>query len=60
MLQVWRWKQQYLAQVAGKPMPELLQLASWLEGNIPPCDADPATTRISHGDYRRAFCSMLL
>jgi aminoglycoside phosphotransferase (APT) family kinase protein len=34
------------------PMREMEQLHGWLEANIPPTDADPAATRISHGDFR--------
>lgn len=36
----------------GPPMPEMLQLHAWLEAHIPAGDADPAATRISHGDFR--------
>jgi aminoglycoside phosphotransferase (APT) family kinase protein len=57
--QVWRWSQQYKSQVAGQPLPEMAQLAAWLEANVPAEDSDPGVTRISHGDYRCAphcFC----
>lgn len=35
-------------------MPEMLSLHGWLAAHIPAGDADPAGTRISHGDYRCA------
>ncbi|KAL4422623.1 hypothetical protein ABPG75_008820 [Micractinium tetrahymenae] len=51
--QVWRWGQQYRQSVVqGEPMPEMLQLHAWLAAHIPANDADPAGTRISHGDFR--------
>ena len=51
-LQVWRWAEQYKSQVAGQPLAEMTSLIAWLEANVPADDADPAVTRISHGDYR--------
>ena len=56
VVQVWRWSQQYQAQLAGKALPEMTQLIDWLQRHIPPDDSDPTTVRISHGDYR---CSSL-
>ncbi|EFN52386.1 hypothetical protein CHLNCDRAFT_138837 [Chlorella variabilis] len=52
--QVWRWGQQYSQSVAQgqAPMPEMQQLHSWLEANVPPTDDQPAGTRVSHGDFR--------
>jgi aminoglycoside phosphotransferase (APT) family kinase protein len=52
--QVWRWGRQYQQSVpqGQAPMREMEQLHGWLEANIPPTDADPAATRISHGDFR--------
>ncbi|KAK9865825.1 hypothetical protein WJX84_007338 [Apatococcus fuscideae] len=50
--QVWRWKQQYLAQLDAEPLQEMQQLIQWLESHVPAADSDPAQTRISHGDYR--------
>ena len=40
--------------VQGEPMPEMLQLHSWLESHIPAGDSEAAGARISHGDYRWA------
>ena len=51
-LQVWRWSQQYRSQVLGEPLAEMGALAAWLGAHVPDQDADPAATRISHGDYR--------
>ncbi|KAK9814257.1 hypothetical protein WJX72_003022 [[Myrmecia] bisecta] len=50
--QVWRWKQQYLAQVQGQPLPQMQSLIAWLETHIPESDGNASVTRISHGDYR--------
>lgn len=51
-LQVWRWSQQYQAQLTGQALPEMMQLIGWLKDHIPADDNDPTVTRISHGDYR--------
>ena len=51
-MQVWRWKQQYMAQLDGEPLPEMMRLFHWLEAHIPPGDSDPSETRIAHGDFR--------
>lgn len=51
-VQVWRWAQQYRAQLAGPPLPEMTRLVAWLEQHVPAEDADVAHTRISHGDFR--------
>ena len=51
-VQVWRWSQQYLAQLSGPPMPEMVRLQKWLQANIPTADSDATQTRISHGDYK--------
>ena len=50
--QVWRWAQQYRAQLTGPPLPEMACLVKWLQAHVPGEDADPAHTRISHGDFR--------
>ena len=54
MLQVWRWSQQYQAQLTGEALPEMMELIGWLKANIPADDNDPSVGRISHGDYRCA------
>jgi hypothetical protein len=53
-LQVWRWRQQYLAQLRGQPLPEMVHLIQWLEDHIPQSDSDTQVTCVSHGDYRHA------
>lgn len=58
--QVWRWKQQYMAQLDAEPLPEMQQLIQWLESHVPAADRDPSQTRISHGDYRYATPSTSL
>ncbi|KAL3143656.1 hypothetical protein ABBQ38_002451 [Trebouxia sp. C0009 RCD-2024] len=50
--QVWRWSQQYQAQLTGQALLEMMQLIDWLKTHIPPDDSDPSSARISHGDYR--------
>ncbi|KAK9844638.1 hypothetical protein WJX74_005074 [Apatococcus lobatus] len=50
--QVWRWKQQYMAQLDAEPLQEMQQLIQWLETHVPAADSNPSETRISHGDYR--------
>ncbi|KAK9800301.1 hypothetical protein WJX73_008428 [Symbiochloris irregularis] len=50
--QVWRWGQQYHAQLQGPPMPEMTELHTWLKANIPASDTDASQTRISHGDFK--------
>lgn len=57
MLQVWRWSQQYQAQLTGEALPEMMELIGWLKGHIPADDSDPSVGRISHGDYRYAQSS---
>lgn len=52
VVQVWRWSQQYQAQLTGQALPEMMQLIDWLKTHIPPDDSDPSAARISHGDYR--------
>lgn len=52
--QVWRWSQQYHAQLSGPAMPEMIKLHKWLQANIPAADADESQTRISHGDFKYA------
>ena len=52
LLEVWRWRRQYAAQLNGPPLPEMQRLIEWLEAHIPPSDADPQVTCIAHGDYR--------
>lgn len=52
LVQVWRWSQQYQAQLTGEALPEMIQLIDWLKNHIPPDDSDPNCVRISHGDYR--------
>ena len=51
-MQVWRWAQQYRTQLTGPPLPEMARLVAWLQAHVPGEDADPAHTRISHGDFR--------
>ncbi|KAL0021599.1 hypothetical protein WJX79_002748 [Trebouxia sp. C0005] len=50
--QVWRWSQQYQAQLTGQALPEMMELIDWLKTHIPADDSDPSVGRISHGDYR--------
>ncbi|KAL0045390.1 hypothetical protein WJX82_005473 [Trebouxia sp. C0006] len=50
--QVWRWSQQYQAQLTGQALPEMMELIDWLKNHIPADDSDPSVGRISHGDYR--------
>ena len=57
IVQVWRWKQQYMAQLDADPLPEMQQLIQWLETHVPAADSDPSQTRISHGDYRYISCT---
>lgn len=52
LMQVWRWAQQYRAQLSGEPMPEMMQLHAWLQANVPASDDDASQTRIAHGDYK--------
>eukprot|EP00775_Hariotina_reticulata_P010196 gene10196-10357_t len=49
--QVSRWSKQYLASVP-QPMPQVMQLISWLQSNVPAEDAAPAAAAVVHGDYR--------
>jgi aminoglycoside phosphotransferase (APT) family kinase protein len=52
--QVRTWGKQYRASVAvpgGSSMPEVDQLITWLEANVPAGDAEPSAC-ICHGDYR--------
>lgn len=49
---MWRWSQQYQAQLTGQALPEMMELIDWLKNHIPSDDADPSAIRISHGDYR--------
>lgn len=60
MVQVWRWSQQYQAQLTGQALLEMMQLIDWLKTHIPPDDSDPSSARISHGDYRWGCTTHLL
>ena len=55
-MQVWRWSQQYQAQLTGQALPEMTELIDWLKNHIPADDSDASVGRISHGDYRSVFC----
>ena len=57
--QVWRWGGQYRASLleGETPLPEMLRLGEWLATHVPLGDNDPATTRISHGDFRSVTAS---
>lgn len=52
---MWRWSQQYQAQLTGEALPEMMELIGWLKAHIPADDNDPSVGRISHGDYRFAL-----
>ncbi|DBA75358.1 TPA: hypothetical protein ACH3X1_010626 [Trebouxia sp. C0004] len=58
--QVWRWSQQYQAQLTGQALPEVMELIDWLKNHIPADDNDPSVGRISHGDYSYVFYLQLL
>lgn len=49
--QVGRWTKQYRA-AETEPIEAMNRLIDWLPQRIPASDADPAVTRIVHGDYR--------
>ena len=58
VLQVWRWSQQYQAQLTGQALPEMVELIDWLKTHIPPDDSNASVSRISHGDYRCPPCPL--
>jgi hypothetical protein len=49
--QVGRWSKQYMASVV-QPMPSVLRLVSWLQGNVPAEDTSPPAPAVVHGDFR--------
>jgi aminoglycoside phosphotransferase (APT) family kinase protein len=51
-VQVWRWAQQYRAQLKGEPLKEMEAAIAWLQSNIPASDGDASAGRIAHGDFR--------
>ncbi|KAL9237708.1 hypothetical protein vseg_012227 [Gypsophila vaccaria] len=53
--QVDRWGKQYMASTAGgKPErnPKMLELISWLQGNMPSEDSSGSASGVVHGDFR--------
>ena len=43
---MWRWSQQYQAQLTGHALPDMVQLIDWLKNHIPADDSDPSVGRV--------------